>query len=178
MTAESNIVPSLELRPDVVDSFAVKRTSVPPPEVLKQWDGVLGSGYDSEGRATTSEPGSPGSILASFDQRTFNALPRNLRITLTRYFLRDLTTLSLYADSFLVTGASVSRVMNHVSDFAPSSQRRATSGASRASSQARTQSSVRGPLLPGMDSVDECAVWMHRGTPWRTPRRSSRSERL
>ena len=100
MTAEADVVPSLEARSDVVDGkLAVKRTSLPPQSILKQWSSELGYERNSE-----AGDGSPSSILSTFDQATFNALPRNLRVTLTRYFLRDLTTLSLYADSFLVTG--------------------------------------------------------------------------
>ncbi|KAL8281093.1 hypothetical protein RQP46_006451 [Phenoliferia psychrophenolica] len=101
MTAEADVVPSLEARSDVVDNYTVKRTSLPPPAVLKQWSSVLGYERNAE-----AGDGGRSSILSSFDQETFNALPRNLRVTLTRYFLRDLTTLSLYADSFLVTASS------------------------------------------------------------------------
>lgn len=42
--------------------------------------------------------------MVSYNQKTFNELPLSLKIHLTRYFLRDLTVSSLYADAFVVTG--------------------------------------------------------------------------
>ncbi|KAK4702217.1 hypothetical protein P7C70_g4014, partial [Phenoliferia sp. Uapishka_3] len=90
MTAEAEVTPGLEARADFTEAFIVKQTSPPPEDVLKQWKDNL------DGQ----------SILKTFDQAAFNKLPRSLRVTLTRYFIRDLTTLALYADSFLITASS------------------------------------------------------------------------
>ena len=78
----------------VVDQlYNLVRTSMPPTEELKQrWNEVLGSS-------------SVGSILEEWDQNIWNEnLPRALKIELTRYFVRDLTTLSRFPDAVVVSG--------------------------------------------------------------------------
>ena len=93
----------------------VQTCALPTTESLQQWKHVLqlesNDVYEAEdeeeGTAKTEEAKSEAStILTTFTQANFNTLPLSLRIHLTRYFLRDLTTLSLYADAFLISGPS------------------------------------------------------------------------
>ncbi|GAA6016051.1 hypothetical protein JCM11491_000653 [Sporobolomyces phaffii] len=84
--------------------FHLVKTSAPPVDELTQrWGDVLGP--DPRGRKGPS-------ILEEWDQRQWNALPRALRIELTRYFVRDLTTLSRFADAFVVAGTSPTGVLS------------------------------------------------------------------
>ncbi|GAA5962924.1 hypothetical protein JCM3765_005922 [Sporobolomyces pararoseus] len=81
--------------------YNLVRTSMPPTEEMKQrWNEVLGSS-------------SIGSILEEWDQKIWNEnLPRALKVELTRYFVRDLTTLSRFADAFVVSGSSPTGVLS------------------------------------------------------------------
>lgn len=101
MTAENSIMTSLTENP-FATPFDVQRTSKPPLDSLRQWDDLFK--LDSRGELT------PASIIIGssgiYSQSQFNKLPLSLRIHLTRFFLRDLTVLSLYADAFVVTGSS------------------------------------------------------------------------
>lgn len=59
--------------------------------------------------ALTSSSKNGGGILDEWDQTTWNDLttiPLALRVELTRQFVRDLTTLSRFADAFVVSGRS------------------------------------------------------------------------
>jgi hypothetical protein len=74
--------------------YNIVKTSLPPIDELKQrWNEILGSDSTSS------------SILEEWDQTIWNSkLPRGLKVELTRYFVRDLTTLSRFADAFVVSG--------------------------------------------------------------------------
>lgn len=63
---------------------------------------------DDPQKTTITSSTNKARILKEFDQTVFNSLPRSLRVFLTRYFLRDLTTLALYADAFLIAGPASS----------------------------------------------------------------------
>ncbi|KAM0753097.1 hypothetical protein T439DRAFT_286646 [Meredithblackwellia eburnea MCA 4105] len=104
MSAEAVVVPSLESRSDISDVFKIQRTSPPSTETLRPWSDLLD--LELSGAELSRKKDSPGSILFKFNQKLFNSLPRSLRVHLTRYFLRDLTTLALHADAFLLTGSS------------------------------------------------------------------------
>ncbi|SCV72267.1 BQ2448_4961 [Microbotryum intermedium] len=82
---------------DLARNMDIKRTSSPPADELRQWSNLTGV---ENARTDTSK------IVTEFDQKTFNSLPKSLRVHLTRYLLRDLTTLALYADAFVVHGTS------------------------------------------------------------------------
>jgi hypothetical protein len=101
MSAESIALPKILADP-LAAPFKVSSTSSAPLEGLKQWTGTLGLSSDGTVGKRSSE------ILTTFNQETFNQLPLSLRIHLTRFFLRDLTTLSLYSDAFIVSGTSPS----------------------------------------------------------------------
>ncbi|BGP16409.1 hypothetical protein JCM10213_004035 [Rhodosporidiobolus nylandii] len=81
-------------------SYTTQRTSPPPLTDLARWSDLLR--LDNADVPT----GAAARILQEWDQGTWNNLPRGLRTLLARYFVRDLTTLSLYADAFVVSGAS------------------------------------------------------------------------
>lgn len=100
MTADNNIMASLAADP-FASTFDVQRTSKPPLDGLRQWDELFK--VDSRGELTPASI-----IMGSYSQKIFNELPLSLRIHLTRFFLRDLTVSSLYADAFVVTGKIVS----------------------------------------------------------------------
>jgi hypothetical protein len=84
--------------------YNIVKTSTPPLEELKQrWSDILESAASKGGK------GSSRSILEEWDQEVWNSkLPRALKVELTRYFVRDLTTLSRFADAFVVSGQSQS----------------------------------------------------------------------
>lgn len=111
MSAESSAFQNI-LDDDLADTFEIVEASAPSIESLQQWKKVLqlesNDPYDEDEEVgKTEEPKSEAStILTTFTQTTFNALPLSLRVHLTRYFLRDLTTLSLFADAFLISGWS------------------------------------------------------------------------
>lgn len=96
MTAENSVLPLLASDP-LSAPFTLERTSAPPLESLRQWDDLLK--LTPEGELTSAS-----TIMTSFKQSRFNDLPMSLRTHLTRFFLRDLTVLSLYADAMVVTG--------------------------------------------------------------------------
>lgn len=96
MTAENSVLPLLESDP-LSSPFTLERTSAPPLESLRQWDDLLK--LTPEGELTSAS-----TIMTTFKQSRFNDLPMSLRIHLTKFFLRDLTVLSLYADAMVVTG--------------------------------------------------------------------------
>ncbi|KAI5480768.1 hypothetical protein MNV49_007174 [Pseudohyphozyma bogoriensis] len=112
MTSEDDVVPALLSDPKVSDTFAVTRTSSVPMASLVQWQDLLKLELaDYDGKPAKLKKGDHGhhdasKILKTWNQAVFNALPHSLRVHLTRYFLRDLITLSLYADAFVVSGAS------------------------------------------------------------------------
>ncbi|GAA5900075.1 uncharacterized protein JCM6883_006084 [Sporobolomyces salmoneus] len=59
-----------------------------------------------------NEVGGLEKILKEWDQGVWNeGLPRRLKVELTRYFVRDLTTLSRFADAFIVSGSSPTGVL-------------------------------------------------------------------
>lgn len=106
MTGESSIVDDLTAD-DLALNMTVQRTSLPPFEELRQWNEVLRLELNEDiGPPAKGVDGSR--ILTAWKQETFNALPKGLRVHLTKYFLRDLTTLALYADAFVVHGESPS----------------------------------------------------------------------
>ncbi|GAA5904087.1 hypothetical protein JCM5296_000330 [Sporobolomyces johnsonii] len=84
--------------------FNVLRTSSPPYEDLRRWNDVLRLELTED---IAPPKGDAGTLLKEFNQDVWNKdLPRALQIYLTRYFVRDLTTLSQFADAFVVSGAS------------------------------------------------------------------------
>ncbi|BGP55564.1 hypothetical protein JCM8202v2_003169 [Rhodotorula sphaerocarpa] len=97
--------------------YNVLRTSPPPFEELRPFNDVLRldvGAYDapksaapSPGAAAAAAKGSINKLLREWDQQVWNQdVPRELRVLLTRYFLRDLIVLSQHADAFVVSGAS------------------------------------------------------------------------
>ncbi|GAA6061475.1 hypothetical protein JCM10212_002554 [Sporobolomyces blumeae] len=90
--------------------FTVVRASLPPPEDLRRWNDVLQ--LESPDSPPTSS-GEAGKLVKEWDQDVWNRdVPRALKIELTRYFVRDLTTLSQYADAFVVSGASPTGILS------------------------------------------------------------------
>ncbi|GAA5942177.1 uncharacterized protein JCM15063_002031 [Sporobolomyces koalae] len=91
----------VELGRTVTDATLV-RTSTPPIELLRQrWQDVF------------EQPGRGHELLNEWDQTVWNRnVPRALQIELTRYFVRDLTTLSKFADAFVVSGTSPTGVLS------------------------------------------------------------------
>ncbi|GAA5935417.1 hypothetical protein JCM3775_006268 [Rhodotorula graminis] len=101
LTANSSAFDELAARPESVE-FNVVRTSAPASDELARWDGVFGNGGASSG-----EGGGADRLLSEWDQKRWNdEVPRGLKVLLARHFARDLTTLSLYADAFIVSAAS------------------------------------------------------------------------
>ncbi|GAA5850485.1 hypothetical protein JCM8547_001889 [Rhodosporidiobolus lusitaniae] len=84
-------------------SSNILRTSQPSTAELLRFNKVLRLELTEELEMPSGEAGR---ILNEFDQKTWNALPRGLKVLLARYFVRDLTTLALYADAFVVSAAS------------------------------------------------------------------------
>ncbi|GAA5886072.1 hypothetical protein JCM6882_004253 [Rhodosporidiobolus microsporus] len=85
-------------------SYNTLRTSSPPTNELMRWNDVLRLELTED---IPPPVGEAAKILSEWDQGVWNAeLPRGLRVLLARYFVRDLTTLSLYSDAFVVSGAS------------------------------------------------------------------------
>lgn len=89
-------------------------------------------------------------VMQEYDQTVFNSLPLGLRVYLTKYFLRDLTTLALYADAFIVHGELLTllkraRAQNADPESSPAllAQASPTRADSPASLRARMPSSVR-----------------------------------
>lgn len=98
--------------------YNVLRTSPPPFEELRPFNDVLRldvGAYDapksaapSPGAAAAAAKGSINKLLREWDQQVWNQdVPRELRVLLTRYFLRDLIVLSQHADAFVVSGSSL-----------------------------------------------------------------------
>lgn len=101
MTSEAAALSALAAS-SLAHEFALQQTSRPPAEELKQWKDLL----RMEGEEAEAGGDERSDVLLSWRQSKFNKLPRSLRVHLTRYFLRDLTTLSLHADAFVVRGQS------------------------------------------------------------------------
>lgn len=78
------------------------RTSQPSQSALSRWSDLLRLKLSPH--LTPPITPDPSTILTSYSQPVFNSLPLPLRILLTRHFLRDLTTLSWYADAVVVSG--------------------------------------------------------------------------
>jgi len=100
MTAESSVLTAFASDP-LSAGFAIETTTVPAPQSLADWSqdlkgiGLSPQQLKSAGRTT---------VLNSFAQQNFNALPDKLRIHLTTFFVRDLDILAKYADAAVVTG--------------------------------------------------------------------------
>ncbi|GAA6038154.1 hypothetical protein JCM8097_005765 [Rhodosporidiobolus ruineniae] len=103
LTSNSTLFSRFSALPDGV-AYNLLCTSPPPSNELLRWNDVL----RIELTADIPPPvGEAGKILDEFDQRTWNEeLPRALKVLLARHFVRDLTTLALYADAFVVSGTS------------------------------------------------------------------------
>ncbi|CEQ39496.1 SPOSA6832_01040, partial [Sporobolomyces salmonicolor] len=85
--------------------FDVLRTSSPPYEDLRRWNDVLRLELTED---IAPPKGDAGTLMKEFNQNVWNKdLPRALQIYLARYFVRDLTTLSQFADAFVVSGMSL-----------------------------------------------------------------------
>lgn len=85
--------------------FNIVKTSPPPLEDLKnRWNDILRLEL-TEDISAPKGSGDTGKLLKEWDQKVWNKdVPRALKIELTRYFVRDLTTLSKFADAFIVSG--------------------------------------------------------------------------
>lgn len=101
MTSEAAALSALAAS-SLAHEFTLLRTAPPPPDELRQWKDLL----KMEGEETEAGDDERSDVLLSWRQSKFNKLPRSLRVHLTRYFLRDLTTLALHADAFVVRGES------------------------------------------------------------------------
>lgn len=88
---DAHLLSSLTSRYPQYSSYLLSTPSPPPLAKLRQWN---------ESSAAIAH------LQAHYDQRTFNELPQSLRTTLARFYVRDLTVLSLYADAFIVSGKS------------------------------------------------------------------------
>ncbi|GAA5983618.1 hypothetical protein JCM11641_007301 [Rhodosporidiobolus odoratus] len=104
LTSSSTLFSSFNSLPQAV-SFNLLRTSAPATSDLLRFNDLLQLDLDANvnGDGATGEAGR---ILREWDQLLWNELPKGLRTVLARYFVRDLTTMSLYADAFVVSGAS------------------------------------------------------------------------
>lgn len=73
-------------------------------ETLKQWKHLIeDEGVEGE---VSPENEVAASILRAYSPEVFEKLPLSLRVHLTLWFLRDLTTLAMFSDAFIVSGAS------------------------------------------------------------------------
>ncbi|GAA5896019.1 hypothetical protein JCM8208_007507 [Rhodotorula glutinis] len=102
LTANASAFDDVAARPESVE-FNVVRTSAPASDELARWDEALGgSSSGGEGEGARADR-----LLSEWDQKRWNdEVPRGLKVLLARHFARDLTTLSLYADAFIVSAAS------------------------------------------------------------------------
>ncbi|BGP40154.1 hypothetical protein JCM10450v2_004133 [Rhodotorula kratochvilovae] len=103
LTANSTAFSALAALPSAA-GLNVLRTSAPPHDALLRWNDVLRLELTG---ALAPPSGDAHRLLREWDQKVWNRdVPRALRVLLTRYFVRDLTTLSLYTDAFVVSAAS------------------------------------------------------------------------
>lgn len=106
LTANRTSAATLSWEDDSGRELKLQLTSPPPREELKRWNQVLRLELDDKLQMPTSKVDASKAV-EEYDQTVFNSLPLSLRVYLARYFLRDLTTLALYADAFIVHGASL-----------------------------------------------------------------------
>ena len=105
LTANASAFDEVAARPESVE-FNVVRTSAPASDELARWDEALGGSAAAAGEGER-EGARADRLLSEWDQKRWNdEVPRGLKVLLARHFARDLTTLSLYADAFIVSGAS------------------------------------------------------------------------
>jgi hypothetical protein len=92
LTPDSSAVTSLPSLYSEYGNYTLAVPSLPAADKLRQW-------WPAQDAIT--------SIQSKFEQNRFNKLEDlKLRITLARYYVRDLTVMALYADAFLVSGKS------------------------------------------------------------------------
>ncbi|GAA6051715.1 hypothetical protein JCM3770_002697 [Rhodotorula araucariae] len=103
LTANSTAFSALSALPPAT-GLNVVRTSPPAYDELLRWNDVLRLELTG---ALGPPKGDAHRLLRDWDQAVWNTdVPRALKVLLTRYFVRDLTTLALYADAFVVSAAS------------------------------------------------------------------------
>ena len=94
---DSTAITSLTTADPSAPSYAVLKTTPPTLDSLRPWS-------DSLHLNTGEGEGEKGIFDRSMGE--FNRLPAGLRIHLTRFIVRDLFTLSLHADAFVVKGST------------------------------------------------------------------------
>lgn len=107
-----------ELALDAPDrNISIERPSHPSALDLRQWNDVVRAELDHL-HAPKGAPGTPKSVLggAAWDRDAWMELPLGLRVELTKWWIRDLTTLAWFADAFVVQGECSSRDSRIVAD--------------------------------------------------------------
>ncbi|ORY89385.1 hypothetical protein BCR35DRAFT_300547 [Leucosporidium creatinivorum] len=89
------------ISPSTGSNYSLSLPSSPPLAELKRWNQVLRIELTEELAAPVGSV-DQSRIVDEWELEVWNTLPRGLRVYLTKWFLRDLTTLALYADAFVV----------------------------------------------------------------------------
>lgn len=103
MSTDPSVMASLSGTPAVANSFRLQRASPPSMDTLRQWKDLLKLSDDGTQAASSAADAALSHLWTN--RKTFNALPRGLRVLATRYLLGDLFTLALYADAFIISGS-------------------------------------------------------------------------
>lgn len=87
-----------------LSEYNIVRTSPPPFDELRQFNEILRLEVTPD---LQPPKGNANKLLREWDQQIWNEdVPRELKVLLTRYFVRDLIVMAQHADAFVVSGAS------------------------------------------------------------------------
>ncbi|GAA5869756.1 hypothetical protein JCM3774_003840 [Rhodotorula dairenensis] len=87
-----------------LSEYNIVRTSPPPFDELRRFNEILRLEVTPD---LQPPKGNANKLLREWDQKVWNEdVPRELKVLLTRHFVRDLIVMSQHADAFVVSGAS------------------------------------------------------------------------
>ena len=96
-----------------LSEYNIVRTSPPPFDELRQFNEILRLEVTPD---LQPPKGNANKLLREWDQQIWNDdVPRELKVLLTRYFVRDLIVMAQHADAFVVSGASALHLYSRVS---------------------------------------------------------------
>lgn len=96
-----------------LSEYNIVRTSPPPFDELRQFNEILRLEVTPD---LQPPKGNANKLLREWDQQIWNDdVPRELKVLLTRYFVRDLIVMAQHADAFVVSGASALHLFSRVS---------------------------------------------------------------
>ncbi|KAK4056649.1 hypothetical protein OIO90_002201 [Microbotryomycetes sp. JL221] len=107
LTPNTSTIPTLDWQDEFGRPLTIESTSRPPFQELRRWNDILRieltDSLPARNPFTTDEQDlKQTKITSEWDFKIFKTLPKSLQIYLTLYFVRDLTTMSLFSDAFVV----------------------------------------------------------------------------